>query len=77
MNTLVEKYLPIIQNCKKLKSKDRCHFIMEDEKLAKCICKICLNLIKGNIHLKSLRKLSCVDIETSSEGLLVKEKSKT
>jgi len=46
-----------MDNFKKLKSKDRRRLIVEDEKLTKCVCEICLNLIKGNIPLNKPQKV--------------------
>ena len=57
MSRLIKKYLPVMDNFKKLKSKDRRRLIVEDEKLTKCVCEICLNLIKGNIPLNKPQKV--------------------
>src|ERR1700755_944616 len=57
MSRLIKKYLPVMDNFKKLKSKDRGRLIIEDEKLTKCVCEICLNLIKGNIPLNKPQKV--------------------
>src|ERR1700755_1641562 len=57
MSRLIKKYLPVMDNFKKLKSKDRRQLIVEDEKLTKCVCEVCLNLLKGNIPLYKPQKV--------------------
>src|ERR1700755_1724463 len=57
MSKLVKKYLPIMLEFKKLDPISKKALIMEDEKLTKCVCEICLNLIKGNIPLNKPQKV--------------------
>ena len=57
MSKLVKKYLPIMLEFKKLDPISKKALIMEDEKLTRCVCEVCLNLLKGNIPLYKPQKV--------------------
>lgn len=55
MTKLVKKYLPVIENYKNLKKQEKQKYL-KSISFAKCVCEICLNLIKGVIPLKETQK---------------------
>jgi len=55
MTKLLKKFLPILKNYKNL-SKGEKRKYLRSTTFAKCICEICLNLIKGVIPIKKYHK---------------------
>lgn len=55
MTKLVEKFLPVIKNYKKLAKSEKRKYLRSNS-FTKCICEICLNIIKGVVPLKEPQK---------------------
>ena len=55
MTKLVEKYLPVIKNYEKMTETEKSKYL-KTIGFTKCICEICLNLIKGVLPIKESQK---------------------
>lgn len=55
MTELVKKFLPVIKNYKKLSKEEKSKYL-KNTSFAKCVCEICLNLIKGVVPIKEAHK---------------------
>lgn len=56
MSSLVVNHLPLMKKFVNMKPSDKRKLICEDEKFVKCICEVCLNLLKGNVPVNKHQK---------------------
>jgi hypothetical protein len=55
MSDRIKKYLPILNNFSNLNKKAKKKLFQTSE-FVKCICEVCMNILKGNVPLKKAQK---------------------